>query len=127
MEAVKFYYSKPIEFFKSARIKVDGRYYVCDRQTASTTGKRMTMAAIFDQDAKTIRFGLAICHEQDRFVKKIGQELAIKSAREKPIMIITEYKGNFKDFLDLVREVGKMEEKRFLKKNYKNFVTGIIY
>lgn len=126
METVKYYYTKPITFFKGAFIRIDGHDEVSIPNQKMIQGKRMTIAALYDEDDHEIRFGMAICHETDKFVKKIGQEIALKQAREKPFMIITHFSGKFKDFLDIVRHTGHMEERKFYTKYYKNYIKGIL-
>jgi hypothetical protein len=122
METVKYYYTKPILFFKGAYLKIDGQERAAVPPQIFKEGKRMTMAAIWDQDKNEVRFGISICHEKDRFVKKIGQKLAEKCAKENPIMIVSHFSGNFKDYLNLVRHTGHMEERRFFRKYYKNLM-----
>ena len=41
---------------------------------------------------------------------------------ENPIMIVSHFSGNFKDYLNLVRHTGHMEERRFFRKYYKNLM-----
>lgn len=124
--AVKFYYTKPIFIFKGAFLRIDGSDEVSIPKQKYKMGKRMTLAAIWDESTNEIRFGYAICHESDKFVKKIGQELALKSAKENPIMIISQFSGCFKDYLNLVRHFGHMEERKFYNKYYGNLINGII-
>ena len=126
METVKYYYSKPIFVFKGAFLRIDGEDEVSIPKQKYKEGKRMTMAGIWNEDTGEVRFGLSICHESDKFVKKIGQELAEKNARENPIMIVSHFSGNFKDYLNLIRHTGHMEERRFYNKYYKNLINGII-
>lgn len=126
MEVVKYYYTKPIFIFKGAFLRIDGGDEVSVPKQKYKEGKRMTMAAIWNDDTNEVRFGIAICHESDKFVKKIGQQLSEKCARENPIMIVSHFSGNFKDYLNLVRHIGHMEERRFYNKYYKNLINGII-
>ena len=125
MEVVKYYYTKPIFFFKAASFKLDGIDQVSALKPYSC-GKRMTMAAIYNNETNEVRIGLSICHESDKFVKKVGQRLSEKQARESPIMIISHFSGKFKDFLSLVRHTGHMEERKFFNKYYKNYVKSIV-
>lgn len=126
MEVVKYYYTKPILIFKGAFLRIDGAHEVSIPKQKYVEGKRMTMAAILDEDTNTIRFGMSVCHESDKFVKKIGQQIAEKNARENPFMIVSHYSGNFKDFLNLVRHTGHMEERKFYNKYYRSLINGII-
>lgn len=126
MEVVKYYYTKPIYLYRGAFLHIDGNREVSIPKQKFKEGKRMTMAAIWNEDTGEIRFGIAVCHESDRFVKKIGQQLAEKSARENPVMIISHFSGEFKDFLNLVRHNGHMEERRFYNKYYQNLIKGIM-
>jgi hypothetical protein len=126
METVKYYYSKPIFVFKGAFLRIDGEDEVSIPKQKYKEGKRMTMAGIWNEDTGEVRFGLSICHESDKFVKKVGQKLAEKNARENPIMIVSHFSGNFKDYLNLIRHTGHMEERRFYNKYYKNLINGII-
>ena len=126
METVKYFYTKPVFIFNAANLQIDGKclYSVPDQKMK--IGKRMTMAGFFDQETNEVRFGLAICNEKDRFVKKIGRELALKAAKENPFMIVSHFSGDFKDFINLVRHTGHMEERKFYKKYYNNLINGII-
>jgi len=126
METVKYYYSKPIFVFKGAFLRIDGEDEVSIPKQKYKEGKRMTMAGIWNEDTGEVRFGLSVCHESDKFVKKVGQKLAEKNARENPIMIVSHFSGNFKDYLNLIRHTGHMEERRFYNKYYKNLINGII-
>ena len=121
-ETVKYYYTKPILFFKGAFLQIDGYQKTAFPPQKFKEGKRMTMAAIWNEDTGEVRFGISVCHEHDKFVKKIGQQLAEKQARENPIMIVSHFSGNFKDYLNLVRHTGHMEERRFFRKYYKNLI-----
>ena len=126
METVKYFYTKPIFMFKSASFQLDGKDVVSVPKQKMAEGKRMTMAGFLDPNTNEVRFGISICHEKDKFVKKIGRELALKAAKENPFMIVSHFSGNFKDFLNLVRHTGHMEERKFYKKYYNNLINGII-
>lgn len=126
MEVVKYYYTKPVFIYKGAFLRIDGSDEVSIPNQKFKEGKRMTMAAIWDDDTKEVRFGVAVCHESDKFVKKVGQKLAEQRARENPIMIVSYFSGQFKDFLNLVRHTGNMEERRFYDKHYKHLIKGIL-
>lgn len=126
METVKYYYTKPIFIFKGAYLRIDGSSEVSIPKQKMKEGKRMTLAAILNTETNEVRFGIAVCHETDKFVKKIGQQLAEKAARENPIMIVSHFSGNFKDYLNLVRHTGHMEERKFYNKYYRNLINGIL-
>lgn len=126
METIKYYYTKPIFFFKGASFRLDGVDSISVPKQKKKEGKRMTLAGIWNEENGEVRFGIAICHESDKFVKKIGQRLAEKNARENPIMIVSHFSGKFKDYLNLVRHTGHMEERRFYNKYYKNLINGIL-
>ena len=126
METVKYFYTKPIFIFKAAAMQIDGHDLYSVPKQKMKEGKRMTMAGILNPETNEVRFGLAVCHEQDRFVKKVGRELALKAAKENPFMIVSHFSGDFKDFLNLVRHTGHMEERKFYRKYYGNLINGII-
>lgn len=126
METVKYFYTKPVFIFKAASFQINGFDEVSVPHQKFKEGKRMTIAGLLDPDTNQVRFGRVICHEKDRFVKKIGRELALKAAKENPFMIISHFSGDFKDFINLVRHTGHMEERKFYKKYYNNLINGII-
>lgn len=59
-------------------------------------GGRITIAILPHED-NTIEIGAAFCSPQDRFVKKIGRELALKRLKEKNFFYVSfEHDGNIK-------------------------------
>lgn len=124
-ETVKYYYTKPITFYSSSMFILDGVEQISMRKVKQE-GKRMTLAGIWNEDTGEVRFGMSICHEKDKFKKKTGQQIAEKNARENPILIISHFSGDFKDYLNLVRHTGHMEERKFYKKYYNHLLKNTL-
>lgn len=58
---------------------------------------------------KSGKFGIAICSNKDRFVKRIGRELALKRLEEKPIDIGFIKKINYFDLERLAESIIKIK------------------
>lgn len=88
MKNARFYYSVPtvtvtVEKIDYPEFDVDDitAYY---SQTMKPTA-RMTICSVLNDAGDTLSFGVALCSEKDRFVKKIGRELAYNRAINNPI------------------------------------------
>ena len=109
-KVVKFYYTRPLSFLEVAIVPI--RETVAVPQQKTRMSERYTIAAIYDEEAKTIKFGLATCVPADPFVKKIGREIAEKRA------------GTFADFRRLVIEVGTNKEEELLYRKYNRYMQA---
>lgn len=117
MKAVKFYYTKPIELVTIAFNPTNALIY----QTPVKPTIRYTFVAIYDNDAKEIRFGYAKCNPKDNFCKATGRSIAVNRAESNPIHVIKNFRGYRNEFADEVMGVFKFLEKKFLKRLYPNF------
>lgn len=67
--------------------------------------KQYTLAGVVDEETLEIRVGVSVCKE-DNFNKKVGRELAVKAALEKPIAILhPEGDYTLKPFLNFAHNV----------------------
>lgn len=90
-KVVKFYYTRPLSFLEVAIVPI--RETVAVPQQKTRMSERYTIAAIYDEEAKTIKFGLATCVPADPFVKKIGREIAEKRAETEPFFEVKDFDG----------------------------------
>lgn len=102
----KYYYSRPRKI---------GRYVTSmSNETLDVfreiKAKRYTMAAVYDDENKTINFGLAICQPMDNFCKKTGRDIAFKNALAKPFHTITNFSGRRNDYADEVLQIMQAKE-----------------
>lgn len=115
-KVVKYYYSSPV--YKATIMNNP----ILNKTVVSKVRheKRYTMAAVFDDVEKTIKFGLSICMPQDNFCKAIGRQIAEKNAIEKPFHIIEGFSGRRNDYADEVMQIMVDKEARLLKHNNPN-------
>lgn len=111
---IKYYYSKPIEFFTCVHNSVLEKVIVGKR----VLGKRYTFAAFYDDDSKSIKFGKSVCSPNDNFCKKTGREIAAMNAKNNPFYVIENFNGIRNDYADEVMEIFIETEKELLKKEY---------
>lgn len=121
-KVVKFYYTRPISFLQVAVIPIRNTVAIPNQKTR--TSERYTIAAVYDEEAKTIKFGLATCSPNDHFVKEIGRTLAQKRAEEAPFFEVTDFKGTFNDFRHMVIEVGVNKEEELLYRKYNRYMQA---
>lgn len=115
-KVVKYYYSSPVI---KATISINpilnktviGKVY---------QGKRYTIAAVFNDEDKTIKFGLATCQPVDNFCKAVGREIAERNAIEKPFYIIEDFNGRRNDYADKVMQVMTEKEFKLIKRDNPN-------
>lgn len=100
MKNARFYYSAPMYTVKVAVIGANGfnpdnviGYY------GNTVEQmpRITICSILSDDKTHLSFGVAMCSKKDRFVKKIGRELAYNRALNSPIATVKVTKDNISD------------------------------
>lgn len=115
-KVVKYYYSSPVI---KATIAVNpilsktviGKPY---------QSKRYTIAAVFNDESCTIKFGLATCQPVDNFCKKTGRKIAEENAEEKPFHVIENFSGRRNDYADEVMKVMLEKEHKLLKRDNPN-------
>lgn len=111
---IKYYYTKPIDFYSHAFNYVEDQLVYVKRGQA----KRFTFAAFYDDESKTIKFGLATCSPKDNFEKKVGREIAAKNAKENPFYVIEGFNGRRNNYADEVMAVFISTELKLLKREY---------
>lgn len=115
-KVVKYYYTSPI---LKATISINP---ILNKTVISNPkqGKRYTIAAIFDDEEKTIKFGLATCQPIDNFCKATGRQIAVHNANNRPFHIIENFTGRRNDFADEVMKVMADKEVKLLKHDNPN-------
>lgn len=111
-KVAKFYYTEPATDFVGTFNWNDEEFMV--RQLRPSV--RYTFAAVYDDENSEIRFGVAKCNPIDNFCKKIGREIAVRNADEKPVQVIKGFKGRRNDYADEVMQIMKALEVKYLKK-----------
>lgn len=119
-KVVKYYYSSPVV---KATIAINpilnktviGKVY---------QGRRYTIAAVFDDEDKTIKFGLAICQPVDNFCKAVGREIAEKNAIENPFHVIENFSGRRNDYADEVMQIMTEKEFKLIKRDNPNLFNS---
>lgn len=112
----KYYYSSPILKATAFFNPIVNKYGI----TKESQGKRYTMAAVYDDEDKTIKFGLAICQPVDNFCKAIGRKIAEQNALNHPFHIIKEFSGRRNDYADDVMNIMINMERKLAKKDNPN-------
>ena len=111
---VKYYYSKPLYIGNIMNNPTNDDTSIFNIRN----GKRYTIAAVYDDDDHTIKFGLAICMPKDNFNKKVGREIAYNRAITKPFHVINDFDGIRNHYADEVMKFMITTEKTLLKKEY---------
>lgn len=109
MKNVRFYYSTPLNIVSAVALDqnfdLDGVIGVY--KSSSRPTPRITICTILNEDRTQLSFGIAVCSKKDRFIKKIGRELAYKAALENPILI-ADIKNNISEtrmfFCEIIEE-----------------------
>lgn len=115
-KVVKYYYSSPVI---KATISTNP---ILNKTVISKVhqGKRYTIAAVYDDEDKTIKFGLATCQPVDNFCKAVGREIAEKNAIEKPFYTIEDFNGRRNDYADKVMQIMTETESKLVKRDNPN-------
>ena len=121
MKVVKYYYSKPLIFFSAAHVPQLNQTVAPVQKCQES--ERYTIAAVLNEEAGTISFGIAICSPDDRFERKIGRELAEKRANESPLLVIKDYDPSTRQFGKIALDVAKSIELQYLTKRYKKYLN----
>lgn len=123
-KVVKYYYTSPVATATIANNPI------LDKTVLSniTYERRYTIAAVYDDDDHTIKFGLSVCMPQDNFCKAIGRKISESNALNKPFCVIKDFNGRRNDYADKVIQIMLNTEKKLLKRirpnlfNSKNFI-----
>lgn len=117
MRTSRFYYTTPLIFFKGGVLPF-GALSIPEQKV--TYSERHTIAALYDDETKTIKFGLATCSTKDRFQKSIGRDLALARAEFNPFYVITDIDENCskQEFTAKIMEVFQRTEAQLLVNKY---------
>lgn len=124
-KVVKYYYSNPLMKGVITSNPILDKFVI----SKVRQGKRYTIAAVYNDDDCTIKFGLATCQPCDNFCKRIGREIAERNALENPFYVIENFSGRRNDYADQVMAIMIEKEACLLKKdnpglfNQNNFVN----
>lgn len=90
MKNARFYYSVPLSTVKAMVVGTQDftlgdivGFYKSSVQPLP----RITICSLLSEDRTKLSFGVAVCSAKDRFVKKVGREMAYKRAVEKPFKV----------------------------------------
>lgn len=119
-KVVKYYYSSPVV---KATIAINP---ILNKTVISKVrqSKRYTMAAVYDDEAKTIKFGLAICQEIDNFCKATGRSIAEHRAETNPFYVIKDFNGIRNDYADEVMRIMTEKEIELMKRDNPNLFNA---
>lgn len=115
-KVVKYYYSSPVH---KATISINP---ILNKTVISNVcqGRRYTIAAVFDDEDRTIKFGLATCLPPDNFCKTTGRKIAERNAIEKPFHVIENFTGRRNDYANEVMRIMTETEVKLLKRGNPN-------
>lgn len=119
-KVVKYYYSSPVV---KATIAINP---ILNKTVISKVrqSKRYTMAAVYNDETKTIKFGLAICQEIDNFCKAIGRSIAEHRAETNPFYVIKDFNGIRNDYADKVMRIITEKEIELMKRDNPNLFNA---
>lgn len=118
---VKFYYTRPLEITSVAYNAVYDAIFAKIPKIST----RYTFAAVYDDESKEIRFGMAKCNVKDNFCKAVGREIATRNADDKPFHVIKDFNGRRNDYADQVMQIMKNAEIKYLKREYPAFFNKL--
>ena len=113
---VKYFYSSPVIKGTIAVNPILNKTVISNVHQS----KRYTIAAVFDDENNTIKFGLATCQPVDNFCKATGRQIAERNAIEKPFYVIENFNGRRNDYADEVMEIMLEKESKLLKRDNPN-------
>lgn len=115
-KVVKYYYSSPVV---TATIAINP---ILNETVISKIhqSKRYTMAAVYDDESQTIKFGLAICQPIDNFCKATGRQIAEHRAETNPFYVINNFNGIRNDYADEVMRIMTSKEIELIKRDNPN-------
>lgn len=121
MKNARFYYSFPLSTVKALVVgtqdfnldNVVGFY-----KHSIQPMPKITICSLLSEDRTKLSFGVAVCSTKDRFIKKVGRELAYKRALEHPFKVAEVTKDNIREVRIAVsqaieEEVWSMNPKKF--------------
>lgn len=121
MKTVKYYYSKAIHV-RLARVVTDDQgevlYMLEDGYKMFKKLPRVTVASIYDKDANSMSFGVAICSPKDTFKKSEGRRLAFSRALSNPSLTVRAIKRG------RVRETSKTYANELIDRAEQRFVNA---
>lgn len=91
MKTVKYYYSKAVHIRFVPCVTDDQGDVVCLLERNVSPARklpRVTVASVYDNDTRSMSFGVAICSPKDTFKKTEGRKLAYQRAMESPNCIV---------------------------------------
>ena len=99
MEKIKYYYSQPMY---TANVLVPGNHrgefnfskILGYSKSSIKEIPRITICSVLDVTTWTMSFGVARCNPKDIFCKATGKEIALKCARENPVLVLCPPKKN---------------------------------
>lgn len=115
-KVVKYFYTSPVMKGTVAYNPILGKTIVAGTRLS----RRYTIAAVYDDDNKTIKFGLSVCLPQDNFCKATGRKISEKNALEKPFHVIEGFNGRRNEYADEVMEIFLKTERKLLKRESPN-------
>ena len=100
MKNARFYYSVPRSVVKA--LVVGTQDFTLDDvvgfyKSSIQPMPRITICSLLNEDRTKLSFGVAVCSAKDRFVKKVGRELAYKRALEHPFKVAEVTKDNIRE------------------------------
>ena len=119
-KVVKYYYSSPVI---KAAIAINP---ILNKTVISKVrqSKRYTMAAVYDDESHTIKFGLAVCQPVDNFCKAIGRRIAEQKAETSPFHVIQGFNGIRNDYADEVMRIMTEKEVELMKRDNPNLFNS---
>ena len=91
MKVIKYFYTEPLFMVKESTIvnRYGDEYYRQITKDVLTEFPRLTVCGIFDSETMKMNIGIAKCSSEDKFVKKIGREIAQDKAENNPTIILS--------------------------------------
>lgn len=94
MEKIRFYYSRPMYTVSVVALSNHRGEFAPDKVIAFSKSSmkevpRITVCAVLDLDTWEMSFGVARCNPGDNFCRRTGREVALKNAKENPILVET--------------------------------------
>ena len=121
MQTVRFYYSAPVVTATVAMIETsefDPDAVLGFWSTSRKPLPRITICAVFNEKDSTLSFGAALCSAKDRFIKKVGREIAEQRARTNPMKVVPVTTENvvsirMQTFEEIEEMIWEMNPKKF--------------
>lgn len=89
MKKEKYYYSEDLHLAKMDVIINNYHKIVATGEIGEYKSlPRVTICGVYDNEAQTMTYGVAICSEKDTFKRKIGQTISYNRAFTKPYRVV---------------------------------------